>query len=684
MELIQDNFSCKAIEIVHTGKNIFITGKAGTGKTTLLKEIVKECRKKGKNVAVGAPTGIAAKNAEGQTLHSLFGLPTTMFIPGKMMLRYTLDHERVEVIKNLDVLIIDEVSMVRCDILDMVDLTLQHFKDFRGSFGGVQVVMFGDLLQLPPVVTEKENRLYKYYETQYFFSSDVIRNNPIPILELNKVYRQEDPVFVNVLNNIRQGKYPKENRDVLNSRLFENFQPSETESVIFLRTRNAQVATHNFHQLKKIPGPAISFTAYTEGYFPKDQYPTDYNLKLKKGARVMLLRNDNDGRKYVNGTLGIVTGFGNESVQVMTDEGLLIDVRRSLWIVYKYEYNHDMKYIEPVFQGSFEQFPIKLAWAVTIHKSQGMTFDKAIIDVKRAFATGQVYVALSRCRTLEGLILTSRITEKDIKVDSIVLDYLSNVERIKPDDTEDSSDVLLFSYSDNGRVIERCIGKINGLLKIPNGVERIEEEAFKGDLNIMVVKCPKSLKEIEISAFYGCENMSEVSLNKGLTYIGHECFLNTKLSSVEIPSSVNDIGLAPFACYMKVDDDNETYSSVDGVLYDKNITSLKLYPRNKKFKSIKIPDSVKVIEPYAFEKCEAEEIIIPKGIREVNGNIFIGCKNLATIILQAENPSAIKIDKMAFNGFDVRNCILCVPLESLTRYKNDVRFKAFKYISSLI
>ena len=433
-----DEYTLKAKELVRLGKSFFITGKAGTGKTRLLLEkIVPECRARGKNIAVTAPTGIAAKNAEGQTLHSMFGLKTIVFIPGKVRKWYRhLDDTKVKVIKKLDILVIDEISMVRCDLLDMVDLTLQLYKGNGKPFGGIQVILSGDLFQLPPVVTEDEEKLlYSHYKTPYFFSSDVITKHPFPLLELISIHRQkEDSVFVNILNNIRDGRYLSSDREILNKRYNPEFEPSKKESIIYLRTTKYNVRRHNNSKLRRIPSKEDVFWPEIEGIFPKKLYPTDNPLKLKVGAKVMLLRNDNDSYKYVNGTQGIITSInkGEGIIRVKTEKGDLISVEHSTWEVYDYVYNEETKTINPRVIGSFTQFPLKLAWAVTIHKSQGMTFEKAIVDAHQSFATGQVYVALSRCRSLKGLTLTSKISESDIMVDPRIVDYMETVERIEP------------------------------------------------------------------------------------------------------------------------------------------------------------------------------------------------------------------------------------------------------------
>lgn len=435
---IQDKYTHKAIEQVRLGRSFFITGKAGTGKTTLLKEVVKDCRSRGKNIAVSAPTGVAAKNAEGQTLHSLFGLKTIIFIPGKTKYwNCNMTKSRVNVIKNLAILIIDEISMVRCDVLDMVDLTLQHYKGNTKPFGGIQVILFGDLFQLPPVVRDEDKDfLYSHYEKDnpYFFSSDVLRRHPFPVLELNKVYRQQDEHFVKILNNIREGVYKKADRDEINKRLKIVYEPSESDSCVFLRTTRRGVKSYNNRKLWRIPGKLYSFYPIIEGKFGSNLYPTDSPLRLKVGAKVMLLRNDNDGLKFVNGTQGVIKSIDDGEISVLTNDGEPITVEPSTWKLYKYVWDKQTKSIIPVVYASFTQYPLKLAWAVTIHKSQGMTFNKVIIDAHNSFAPGQVYVALSRCRSLDGITLTSRISKSDIMVDPKVVEYMKSVERINPDD----------------------------------------------------------------------------------------------------------------------------------------------------------------------------------------------------------------------------------------------------------
>ena len=679
------------MDLVRKGQSFFITGKAGTGKTRLLGEIVRESRARGKNIAVAAPTGIAAKNAEGQTLHSLFGLKTITFIPGKTRNWYHLDTAKERIIRKLDILIIDEISMVRCDVLDMVDQTLKKVRWSGSAFGGIQVIFFGDLFQLPPVVEDDdEELLYSHYEQDnpYFFSSDVIRKHPLPLLELKTVHRQKDERFVRILNNIREGKNLSTDIDTINRRFKADYEPSNTEPAVYLRTRKYNVWKHNDSKLKELPGEKFTSAAEISGYFPKRLFPADEELALKVGAKVMLLRNDNDGYEYVNGTLGIVKSIYKGVVRVITQEGKLISVEKSAWTLYKYEYDERNKIIKPFPVGSFTQYPIKLAWAVTIHKSQGLTFDNVIIDAHRAFASGQVYVALSRCRSLKGIVLTSKISKDDIKLDPIIVDYMKSVEKILPDETVEVAEVeetnMFFFDENDERMITGIRSDVSGEIEIPEGVEVIAEKAFEDNTNITSAIFPITLRKICNHAFWGCKNLQSINFKEGLVSIGVEAFIGTALQEVKLPLSLEEIDWTPFECRMKVDIQNEYFSSdINGALYNRNQTSLILYPRIGHEETIEIPDVVTCIESYAFENNKASEIIIPEDIEEMQDKLFYGCKNLKTLTLKSASPSDIEIDKEVFIGFEVENCILRVPFDSIIDYINDERFKVFSYITDI-
>ena len=411
--------------VEHTGISIFLTGKAGTGKTTFLRALKEHSNKR--NVIV-APTGVAAMNAGGMTIHSFFQLPLSPFVPNaNIKNRFDYSKEKRKIMRTLDLLIIDEISMVRADVLDAIDSVLRRFREPNKPFGGVQLLMIGDLQQLTPVVTPTEEELLqRYYDTPYFFGSKALRSINYVTIELTHVYRQQDETFITLLNNIREGNVSENDLQRLNQRYDPNFQPKQGSDYIRLTTHNRMAESYNEDQLRNLPTRAYTFSAQTEGNFPEYNYPTDFNLTLKVGAQVMFIRNDNIGR-YYNGRIGHVTYVDNEKISVLCpgDEEPF-DVEAETWENTKYTLNEKTKQIEAEVQGTFKQYPLRLAWAITIHKSQGLTFEHAIIDAQASFASGQVYVALSRCKSLEGLVLASPIGNTAIINDSRVSDYISH------------------------------------------------------------------------------------------------------------------------------------------------------------------------------------------------------------------------------------------------------------------
>lgn len=411
--------------VEHTGISIFLTGKAGTGKTTFLRALKEHSNKR--NVIV-APTGVAAMNAGGMTIHSFFQLPLSPFVPNaNIKNRFDYSKEKRKIMRTLDLLIIDEISMVRADVLDAIDSVLRRFREPNKPFGGVQLLMIGDLQQLTPVVTPTEEELLqRYYDTPYFFGSKALRSINYVTIELTHVYRQQDETFITLLNNIREGNVSESDLQRLNQRYDPTFQPKQGSDYIRLTTHNRMAESYNEDQLRNLPTRAYTFSAETEGNFPEYNYPTDFNLTLKVGAQVMFIRNDNIGR-YYNGRIGHVTYVDNEKISVLCpgDEEPF-DVEAEIWENTKYTLNEKTKQIEAEVQGTFKQYPLRLAWAITIHKSQGLTFEHAIIDAQASFASGQVYVALSRCKSLEGLVLASPIGNTAIINDSRVSDYISH------------------------------------------------------------------------------------------------------------------------------------------------------------------------------------------------------------------------------------------------------------------
>lgn len=426
-----------------TNRSVFLTGKAGTGKTTLLKKILETTHK---NVVVVAPTGIAALNAGGVTIHSMFQLPFGGFVPdnifqndfsnnlkfeNKNTLRrhFWMSGVKKAVIQNMELLIIDEVSMLRPDVLDAMDFMMQSVRKKRVPFGGIQVLFIGDLLQLPPVIKDDEWAvLRKYYNGKFFFHSQIVQQNPPLYLELSKIFRQEDDKFIALLDSLRNNTISAEQRDLLNQYVQPNFDPKKHEGYIMLTTHNHKVDVINREALSELAGTEITLRADVIDDFPEKIFPLESDLKLKKGAQVMFVKNDSSADKnFFNGKMGIVKSVSKNEVLVeFPEENKVIEVERYEWKNIRYSVNETSKEIEEEVLGTFTQFPLKLAWAITVHKSQGLTFDKAAIDVSQVFMPGQAYVALSRLRSLNGLILLSPLTMNGFSNDKEVMQYAEN------------------------------------------------------------------------------------------------------------------------------------------------------------------------------------------------------------------------------------------------------------------
>lgn len=407
-----------------TGTSLFLTGKAGTGKTTFLRNLRSSSRKR---IVVCAPTGIAAINAGGVTLHSFFQLDFGPFVPGMnngTRRKFSYSKEKLRIIRGMDLLVIDEVSMVRADLLDAVDDVLRRLRDRTKPFGGVQLLLIGDLQQLAPVVREEERHLLEgRYKSLFFFDSVALQQLPYETVELNEVFRQKDADFLGMLNAIRENRADKAVLDKLNSRCIPGFNPGDDEGYIRLTTHNGIANDINRQKLDELPAQPHVFECHIEGKFPETSYPADPELTLKVGAQVMFIKNDTGmDRAYYNGMIGQVVAIDEEyGVAVRPQEGgEIIQVQPVDWDNISYTVNPETKEIVERKEGTFTQYPLKLAWAVTIHKSQGLTFDRAIIDVKRSFAHGQTYVALSRCRTLQGLVLVNPVSPSSIINDTSV------------------------------------------------------------------------------------------------------------------------------------------------------------------------------------------------------------------------------------------------------------------------
>lgn len=411
--------------VEHTGMSIFLTGKAGTGKTTFLKTLKSHSHKR---MVVVAPTGVAAINAGGVTIHSFFQLPLSPYVPNaKMEQRFAYSKEKRKIMRTIDMLVIDEISMVRSDVLDAVDNVMRRFREHDKPFGGVQLVMIGDLHQLTPVVSDKEEKiLSEYYNTTYFFGSKALQSIDYVTIELHHVYRQQDESFLKILNDIRDGHPTADDLKTLNSRYNPSFRPNANDDYIRLTTHNSKADDYNNYELLALKTPSYTFEAEIEKEFPPSDYPTDMCLTLKTGAQVMFLKNDPKGR-YYNGRIGHVTYVDERQILVLCPgDEKAIEVEKEVWENTKYKLNDSTNQIESEVVGTFTQYPLRLAWAITIHKSQGLTFDHAIIDAQLSFASGQVYVALSRCKTLEGIVLASPIEPSAIINDSRVSDYVAN------------------------------------------------------------------------------------------------------------------------------------------------------------------------------------------------------------------------------------------------------------------
>lgn len=425
--------------IENTNMHLFLTGKAGTGKTTFLKNLTKSSPKR---MIVTAPTGIAAINAEGMTIHSFFQLPFAPYVPdttfqSKENSKYRFGKEKIKLIRSIDLLVIDEISMVRADLLDAVDAVLRRYRHSHLPFGGVQLLMIGDLQQLAPVVKQEEwEMLSKYYDTPFFFSSRALSETFYATIELEQTYRQTDADFLDILNKIRQNRADRATLEQLNKRYMPNFVPPADERYIQLTTHNILAQNINERKLAEIDADAFTYTAEIKGKFPEYSYPTDETLTLKAGAQVMFIKNDHSmDKRYFNGMIGEIVTIDEDGFVVRSkDYHEDIQVEREVWENSRYVLNEQTQEIREEVEGTFVQYPVRLAWAITIHKSQGLTFSHAIIDAKDSFAHGQVYVALSRCRTLEGMVLSTQLGAEAIISDNVVNSYTSTLAQRTPNE----------------------------------------------------------------------------------------------------------------------------------------------------------------------------------------------------------------------------------------------------------
>jgi len=425
--------------IEKTDRNLFITGKAGTGKTTFLHKIKNESLKR---MVVVAPTGVAAINAKGVTIHSFFQMPFGPILPNQIAntsnQQRKFSKTKIDIIKSLDLVIIDEISMVRADLLDGIDQVMRRYKNRNKVFGGAQILMIGDLQQLAPVVKPNEwSLLQQHYKTVYFFSSQAYRAANVVSIELKHIYRQKNESFINILNEIRNDTLSTKSAGILNERYNPDFSPTKEEGYITLTTHNNRANTINSSELEKLKPSKAFFRADVSGKFNENAFPNDERLALKVGAQVMFIKNDSSQEKrYYNGKIGIITSLNNDTVTVQCGNELdEIVTEKETWENINYSINEETKEIKEDITGSFSQIPLRLAWAITIHKSQGLTFEKAIIDAEASFAHGQTYVALSRCTSLEGIVLKTKISSNAIINDAKVGSFTKSVEENHPDET---------------------------------------------------------------------------------------------------------------------------------------------------------------------------------------------------------------------------------------------------------
>lgn len=427
-EINQEFADCiKSME--ETNLNLFITGKAGTGKSTLIEYFRNTTKKK---TVVLAPTGLAAINVKGQTIHSFFHLPPRFLDP-----KSPPRHSNARIYKDVDTIIIDEISMVRADVFDAIDRFMRvNGKDRSMPFGGTQIIVVGDLYQLPPIVTREESSIFRqFYESAYFFSANAFADAQFSVIELTHIFRQRDENYILLLNKIRVGDVSVKDMELINNRIVVKDYAKVRREFITLATTNSVVNGINDSELNKIEEPLFTYQAIVEGDFPTEerQLPVEMELKLKKGARVIFIKNDK-ARRWVNGTSGVVEALEKDTVKVKLDEeGFhdIVTVPIEEWENIKYEFDDEKQEVVPVVLGRLKQYPLKLAWAITIHKSQGMTFHKANIDFSKSpFTHGQTYVALSRCRTLEGMVVTKKIYPNDVMVDPVIIEFSKRIYRM--------------------------------------------------------------------------------------------------------------------------------------------------------------------------------------------------------------------------------------------------------------
>lgn len=505
--------------VQHTNRCIFLTGKAGTGKTTFLRRLKQECQKQ---MAVVAPTGVAAINAEGVTIHSLFQLPPQVFLPTPEARRQLFSEmqmraQKQRVLRNLELLVIDEVSMVRSDLLDTIDAVLRHMKHRPNHpFGGAQVLFIGDLFQLSPVAREQEWRLMQpYYEGAYFFQAQVFRELYPVYIELDHVFRQTNSEFIELLNQVRNNSLTAQALAVLNKRYIPDFEPTrQADNYITLSTHNSKVDAINRREMEALKAKSYTYHATIKNTFPESMFPMDQVLTLKVGARVMFIKNDSSQEKlYYNGKLGVVTALSKTTITVTCEDDMVVEVHSETWENIRYTSDTGSDTIASEVIGTFTHYPLRLAWAITIHKAQGLTFDHVVIDAADAFAAGQVYVALSRCRSLEGIVLHTPIPNKALTNAREVLFFTNNqsdisvVEAQLPLAQRDFLSVVLCALFDFRAIIDR-------FASLARAVKNMD--SVQGDVSKFFISCIGGLEGIQVIAERFQQQLRQIIYNNTL------------------------------------------------------------------------------------------------------------------------------------------------------------------------
>lgn len=521
--------------VKNTDVNIFLTGKAGTGKTTFLRNLAQNTYKR---MLVVAPTGVAAINAGGVTIHSFFQLPFGPIVPDEtsgqnLVAKAKINRTKLKIMRSLDLLVIDEISMVRADLLDAVDAVLRKVRRNSSPFGGVQLLMIGDIQQLAPVARQNEwELLQQYYKSVYFFDSMVLQKNPYICIELDHIYRQNDIDFINILNQVRNNCLDKSNLEKLNSRFLPDFNPDDKDGYITLTTHNSQADEINDAKLDAIKSKLLKFTADIEGIFPENAYPTKEVLELKVGAQVMFVKNDPSPEKqYYNGKIGKIVSYDKkEGIAVKCDDDVII-VKPVKWQNFEYTLNEETNEIVEKEIGSFTQIPLKTAWAITIHKSQGLTFDKVILNAEMAFTHGQVYVALSRCTSLQGLVLKAKMSRNVLFNDNVINAFVNKIPSMEPDNEELDREekgfyhdmiIELFSFEELGLYMNRLAKVIreNDNVFDKDTVTKIEEkrQLFRTEVIDVSLKFARQVDSIFVSKSDVDNNFLQERIKKASVY----------------------------------------------------------------------------------------------------------------------------------------------------------------------